>query len=132
MVLLEVPQCQFVIFKGIRLQVANNMKIPVSVLIAVSLLQAGELGAIQQLSPGNRHRNRPMAGGRIQSRFPRIQAVDELNRTLQVAQILNQAIVTLDILSDRFGHGIRDQAHELSDLFEPQAAQHCGLGDGTR
>src|SRR5438309_3098765 len=99
MVLLEVPQCQFVIFKGIRLQVANNMKIPVSVLIAISLLQAGELGAIQQLSPGNRHRNRPMAGGRIQSRFPRIQAVDELNRTLQVAQILNQAIVTLDILS---------------------------------
>ena len=61
-----------------------------------------------------------MPGGRMRARFPGIQAFNELDRLLQIAQMLDQAIMTFDVLPDRFGHGTGDQLHEIRHGFQAQ------------
>src|SRR5262245_38373952 len=102
-----------------------------SVRIPMRFLHEGEQSVITQVRVGDRCRDSPVPGLAIKPSIPGVQPVDELGGSLQVAHVLNERVVLVDVLASRLGSGALNQREQFVYALEADAAQYRALSDGT-
>jgi hypothetical protein len=92
----EMPQAQLLFLETVRFEITDNVEKSVSLVFALTF-QKSELRTLQQLQASSRRGDRPMLHFLVPFHIPRAQLLDEINSDFQIAQVLNEAVITIQV-----------------------------------